>query len=175
MKSISYFIPSCYAWSEICKPFEYLIYLLIIWHGWFLVLTLNGNLPRLVSKRVEHRFTYPEESNWSLSAPQASSIRTQSTEPPRAAIWSGVLPGKLQKVPRSIQTEKSTNIHLRQTNITSNIITYPYPPVEAHTRAPLSNREWRHSCRLWRAARCRGVAPFPSLMFTNLANPLTIP
>ena len=51
-------------------------------------------------------------------------------------------------------------------------IHYPYPPVEAQTRAPLSNRIWTQSGRLWRAAKCKGVAPLPSLIFTNLANPL---
>ena len=52
---------------------------------------------------------------------------------------------------------------------------YPYPPVEAQTRAPLSKRTWTHSGRLWRAAKCNGVAPPASLMFTNLANPLPMP
>ena len=52
---------------------------------------------------------------------------------------------------------------------------YPYPPVEAQTRAPLFKRTWTHSGRLWRAAKCNGVAPPASLMFTNLANPLPMP
>lgn len=51
---------------------------------------------------------------------------------------------------------------------------YPYPPVEAQTRAPLSSNICTQSGRLWRAAKCRGVAPLPSLMFTNLAYPLKI-
>ena len=49
---------------------------------------------------------------------------------------------------------------------------YPYLPVEAETRAPLYNRICTHSGRLWRAAKCKGVAPLPSLIFTNRANPL---
>lgn len=49
---------------------------------------------------------------------------------------------------------------------------YPYLPVEAQTRAPLSNRICTHSGRLCRDAKCNGVAPFPSLTFTNRTNPL---
>lgn len=54
------------------------------------------------------------------------------------------------------------------------IVNYPYPPVEAQTSAPLSNKIWTHSGFLWRAAKCSGVAPLPSLILTNLAYPLNI-
>lgn len=51
---------------------------------------------------------------------------------------------------------------------------YLYPPVEAQTRAPLSNNIWTHWGRLWRAARCNGVAPLLSLMLTKREYPLQI-
>ena len=51
-------------------------------------------------------------------------------------------------------------------------INYQYPLVEAQTNAPRLRRIWTQSDLLWRAAKCNGVAPFPSLIFTNLENPL---
>lgn len=51
-------------------------------------------------------------------------------------------------------------------------IAYPYTLVDAQTREPLSNNTFTHSGRLCRAARCNGVAPLSSLMFTNRAYPL---
>lgn len=51
-------------------------------------------------------------------------------------------------------------------------LSYPYKLVEAQTREPLSKRTFTHSGRLCLAARCNGVAPLSSLIFTNLAYPL---
>ncbi|KAL1175367.1 hypothetical protein V6Z11_A04G084200 [Gossypium hirsutum] len=49
---------------------------------------------------------------------------------------------------------------------------YPYRPVDAQIRAPLYNRICTHSGCFRRAAKCKGVAPLPSLIFTNRAYPL---
>lgn len=51
-------------------------------------------------------------------------------------------------------------------------VNYLYPPVEAQTSAPLSNNVCTQTGCFWRAAKCKGVAPLPSLIFTNRANPL---
>lgn len=121
---------------------------------------------------------YPDASFWSRSAPHASNSRTQSKHPPLAAKCRGVLPGQL-KFDTYLVDNSSHNLpnpkqwkqaHPKRVN--AKPWNYPYPPVKAQTRPPLSKRIWTHLGRLCLAARCKGVAPWPSLMFTNRANPL---
>ena len=54
--------------------------------------TINSLSREVEQNRVEFPI-YPDESRERRSAPQARSWRTHSIEPPRAAKWSGVLPG----------------------------------------------------------------------------------
>ena len=109
--------------------------------------------------------TYPEASLCSRSAPQASNSLMQSREPPLAAKRRGVLPGKLQSTNHQARNNKTNTKQVCKS--TAYEKHYLYRPVGEQTRAPLSNNIWTHRGRLWRAAKCNGVAPLLSLMFTK--------